>query len=65
MALKIVSAAEPMRVENLIVFIYGDPGIGIANTRRRLDLLYAGKHTLDIESDSFAKEYSITLTIQK
>jgi len=43
----------------------GDPGIGIANTRRRLDLLYAGKHTLDIESDSFAKEYSITLTIQK
>lgn len=28
MALKIVSAAEPMRVENLIVFIYGDPGIG-------------------------------------
>lgn len=43
----------------------GDPGIGIANTRRRLDLLYAGKYTLDIESDSFAKEYSITLTIQK
>ena len=42
-----------------------DPGIGIANTRRRLDLLYAGKYTLDIESDSFAKEYSITLTIQK
>lgn len=28
MALKIVTAAEPMRIENLIVFIYGDPGIG-------------------------------------
>lgn len=28
MALNIVTAAQPMRVENLIVFIYGDPGIG-------------------------------------
>lgn len=28
MALRIVSATEPMRIENLIVFIYGDPGIG-------------------------------------
>ncbi|ENV76236.1 ATP-binding protein [Acinetobacter ursingii] len=28
MALNIVTAQEPMRVENLIVFIYGDPGIG-------------------------------------
>ncbi|MBG6235789.1 sensor histidine kinase YesM [Pedobacter sp. CAN_A7] len=42
-----------------------DQGIGIANTRRRLDLLYAGKYSLDIESDTFAKEYSITLTILK
>ncbi len=28
MALNIVTAAQPMRIENLIVFIYGDPGIG-------------------------------------
>lgn len=28
MALKIVTAAEPMRIENLIVFVYGDPGVG-------------------------------------
>ncbi|MBI1429509.1 AAA family ATPase, partial [Acinetobacter baumannii] len=28
MALKIVTAQEPMRVETLITFIYGDPGIG-------------------------------------
>lgn len=28
MALRIVTAAEPMRVDNLIVFVYGDPGIG-------------------------------------
>lgn len=42
-----------------------DQGIGIANTKRRLDLLYAGKYTLDIESDTFAKEHSITLTIKK
>ena len=28
MALKIVSAQEPIKVENLITFIYGDPGIG-------------------------------------
>jgi two-component system LytT family sensor kinase len=42
-----------------------DQGIGIANTKRRLNLLYSGKYTLDIESDTFAKEHSITLTIRK
>ncbi|WP_166664896.1 sensor histidine kinase [Pedobacter metabolipauper] len=42
-----------------------DQGIGIANTKRRLDLLYPKKHTLQIERDSFAREYSITLTITK
>ncbi|EDM37951.1 putative two component system, sensor protein [Pedobacter sp. BAL39] len=42
-----------------------DQGIGIANTRRRLDLLYPGKYNLQIERDSFAKEYSITLTLMK
>ncbi len=42
-----------------------DKGIGIANTKRRLDLLYPGKYNLDIERDTAAKEYSITLTIEK
>jgi two-component system LytT family sensor kinase len=42
-----------------------DQGIGITNTKRRLDLLYSGRYSLDIESDTFAKEHSITLTIRK
>jgi two-component system LytT family sensor kinase len=42
-----------------------DPGIGIANTRRRLDLLYPGKYSLEIERDEIANEHSITLTIIK
>ncbi|MES2827481.1 MAG: sensor histidine kinase [Bacteroidota bacterium] len=42
-----------------------DKGIGLTNTRRRLDLLYPGKYTLNIDSDLTEKEYSIVLTIQK
>lgn len=42
-----------------------DQGIGIANTRRRLDLLYPSKYRLQIERDTFAREHSVTLTIEK
>jgi two-component system LytT family sensor kinase len=30
--------------------IWSRKGVGIANTRKRLDFLYAGKHTLNIEN---------------
>lgn len=40
-----------------------DNGIGITNTRRRLDLIYPGKYSLNVEKDEFAKEYVITLTL--
>ena len=39
--------------------------IGVANTRRRLDLLYPGKYVLTVERDVFSKEFSVALTINK
>lgn len=38
-------------------------GIGLNNTRRRLDLLYPGKHTLTISEDRSANTYSVHLTL--
>ena len=38
-------------------------GIGLVNTRRRLDLLYPGKYKLDISGSDAANEYSVHLVI--
>jgi two-component system, LytTR family, sensor kinase len=37
-------------------------GIGISNTKKRLDLLYANRHTLDISSTD--EEFSVNMAIQ-
>ncbi|OOQ57307.1 sensor histidine kinase [Mucilaginibacter pedocola] len=38
-------------------------GIGVANTKRRLDLLYPGRYSLDINSDAVTKDYTVSLTL--
>jgi two-component system LytT family sensor kinase len=38
-------------------------GIGLVNTRRRLDLLYLGKHTLDICEFNAGNEYTVHLML--
>lgn len=38
-------------------------GIGLANTRRRLDLLYPGKYKLDAGADEAGLEYSVHLEL--
>lgn len=39
-------------------------GIGLANTRKRLDLLYAGRHTLVTREDANERTYEVLLTLQ-
>lgn len=39
-------------------------GIGILNTKRRLDLIYPGRYELIAENDDFAKEFVVTLTLE-
>ncbi|MGI4741882.1 MAG: sensor histidine kinase [Janthinobacterium lividum] len=38
-------------------------GIGLANTQRRLDLLYAGRHTLCITAPTIHHEYEVCLSL--
>lgn len=47
---------------SLVVAKAGKPGgLGLANARRRLELLYPGNHTLTIENE--AEHYMVTLTL--
>lgn len=39
-------------------------GIGLVNTRRRLDLLYPGKYMLKVNEDGSEKEFLVQLTLQ-
>ena len=38
-------------------------GIGLVNTRRRLDLLYAGRYSLRVTPRTAANEYEVWLTL--
>ena len=38
-------------------------GIGLVNTRRRLDLLYPGRYKLDISKPNAASEYTVHLVL--
>lgn len=42
--------------------VHHEGGIGLVNTRERLEMLYSGRHTLDIREDD--EHYSVTLTLE-
>jgi two-component system LytT family sensor kinase len=57
-----------LRVENAIYKdanpnLEENKGIGLTNTLRRLDLLYAGKYTLDMQEDVATNTYKVHLTL--
>jgi hypothetical protein len=57
-----------LRVENSIYKdnnpnLEENKGIGLTNTLRRLDLLYPGKYTLDIQENPAANTYKVHLTL--
>ncbi|NMH28069.1 sensor histidine kinase [Flavobacterium silvaticum] len=40
-------------------------GIGIGNTKRRLDLIYPGRYELDIDKNTAASEFSVSLKLKQ
>jgi two-component system LytT family sensor kinase len=44
-------------------FLEESNGIGIANTKRRLDLLYPGRYTLEVFDDHNTRDYSVILKL--
>ena len=58
--LEVRNSLRPMPATDLA----GSNGIGLANTRRRLDLLYPGRFTLLVEPNTPAHEFRVHLTLQ-
>jgi two-component system LytT family sensor kinase len=52
------------RVPTASTDLAGSNGIGLANTRRRLDLLYPGRYTLAVTERTPQDEFEVRLTIQ-